>query len=68
MSQCELDQGNIINFTDEEVSPEYCQAMEDFMKQNAEHDCQEVENLVKKKLNRIDFTTCCISRRLAKAR
>jgi hypothetical protein len=49
MSQCELDQGNIINFTDEELSAEYCQAMEDFMKQNVEHDCQEVENLVKKK-------------------
>jgi hypothetical protein len=49
MSQCDLDQRNTINFTDEELSPEYCQAMEDFMKQNAEHDCQEVENLVKKK-------------------
>jgi hypothetical protein len=49
MSRCELDKGNIINFTDEELSPEDCQATEDFMKQNVEHNCQEVENLVKKK-------------------
>jgi hypothetical protein len=30
MSQCELDKNNIIDFTDEELSPEDCQAMEDF--------------------------------------
>jgi hypothetical protein len=47
MSQCELDKGNIIDFTDEELSPEYHQAMEDFMKQRAERDHQEVEKLMK---------------------
>jgi hypothetical protein len=49
MSQCELDKGNIIDFTDEELSPEDCQAMEDFMKQRAERDRQEVEKLMKQK-------------------
>jgi hypothetical protein len=47
MSQCELDKGNIIDFTDEELSPEDRQAMEDFMKQKAERDRQEVEKLMK---------------------
>jgi hypothetical protein len=42
MSQCELDKGNIIDFTDEELSPEDRQAMEDFMKQKAERDRQEL--------------------------
>jgi anti-sigma factor RsiW len=50
MSQCELDQGNIINFTDEELSAEDRQAMEDFMKQRAERDRQEVEKLMKQKV------------------
>jgi hypothetical protein len=36
MSQCELDKGNIIDFTDEELSPVDRQAMEDFMKQMIE--------------------------------
>jgi hypothetical protein len=49
MSQCELDKGNIIDFTDEELSPKDCQAMEDFMKQRAERDRQEVEKLMKQK-------------------
>jgi hypothetical protein len=35
--------------TDEELSPEDCQAMEDFMKQRAERDRQEVEKLTKQK-------------------
>jgi hypothetical protein len=50
MSQCELDKGNIIDFTDEELSPEDRQAMEDFMKQRAEQDRQEVEKLMKQKV------------------
>jgi hypothetical protein len=49
MSQCELDKGNIIDFTDEELSPEDRQAREDFMKQRAERDRQEVEKLMKQK-------------------
>jgi hypothetical protein len=49
MSQCELDKGNIIDFTDEELSPENHQAMQDFMKQRAEQDRQEVEKLMKQK-------------------
>jgi hypothetical protein len=32
MSWCELDKNNIVNFTDEELSLEYRQDMEDFMK------------------------------------
>jgi hypothetical protein len=47
VSQCELDKGNIIDFTDEELSPEDRQDMEDFMKQRAERDRQEVEKLMK---------------------
>ena len=35
MSRCELDENNIVDFTDEELSPEDRQAMEDFMKQEA---------------------------------
>jgi anti-sigma factor RsiW len=46
MSQCELDKGNVTDFTDEELSPEDRQAMEDFMKQRAERDRQEVEKLM----------------------
>jgi tellurite resistance protein len=38
----------IINFTDDELSPEARQAMEDFMKQKAEQDCQELEERMKK--------------------
>jgi hypothetical protein len=49
MSQCELDKGNIFDFTDEELSPGDCQAMEDFMKQKAERDRQELEERMKKK-------------------
>jgi anti-sigma factor RsiW len=49
MSRCELDKDNIVDFTDEELSPEDRQAMEDFMKQRAERDCQEVEKLMKEK-------------------
>jgi anti-sigma factor RsiW len=49
MSQCEINKGNIIDFTDEELSPEACQAMEDFMKQKAEQDRQELEERMKKK-------------------
>jgi hypothetical protein len=49
MSQCEINKGNIIDFTDEELSPEDRQAMEDFMKQRAERDRQEVEKLMKDK-------------------
>jgi hypothetical protein len=49
MSQCELDKGNIIDFTDEELSLEDRQAMEDFMKKRAERDRQEVEKLMKQK-------------------
>jgi hypothetical protein len=49
MPQCELDKGNIIDFTDEELSPKDRQAMEDFMKQKAERDRQEVEKLMKQK-------------------
>jgi hypothetical protein len=57
MSQCDLDKGNIIDFTDEELSPEVRQAMEDFMKQRAERDCQEVEKLMKEKAakNRLHY-------------
>jgi hypothetical protein len=47
MSQCELDKGNVTDFTDEVLSPEDRQAMEDFMKQRAERDRQEVEKLMK---------------------
>jgi hypothetical protein len=36
MSQCDLNKNNIIDFTNEELSPEDYQAMEDFMKQRAE--------------------------------
>jgi anti-sigma factor RsiW len=50
MSQCELDKGNIVDFTDEELSPEDRQAMEDFMKQKAKQDRQELEKLMKKKV------------------
>jgi hypothetical protein len=50
MSQCELDKGNIIDFTDEYLSPEDRQAMEDFMKQRPERDRQEVEKLMKQKV------------------
>jgi hypothetical protein len=32
MSWCELDKNNIVSFTDEELSLEYRQDMEDFMK------------------------------------
>jgi hypothetical protein len=49
MSQCELDMGNIVDFTDEELSPEDRQAMEDFMEQRAERDRQELEECMKKK-------------------
>jgi hypothetical protein len=35
MSWCELDKGNIIDFADEELSPEDRLAMEDFMKQSS---------------------------------
>jgi hypothetical protein len=49
MSLCEINKGNIIDFTDEELSPEDRQAMEDFMKQRAERDRQEVEKLMKEK-------------------
>jgi anti-sigma factor RsiW len=49
MSQCEINKGNIIDFMDEELSPEDHQAMEDFMKQRAERDRQEVEKLMKQK-------------------
>jgi hypothetical protein len=49
MSRCELDKYNIVDFTDEEVSSEDRQAMEDIMKQRAKRDCQEVEKLMKKK-------------------
>jgi hypothetical protein len=49
MSQCEINKGNIIDFTDEELSPEHRQAMEDFMKQKAERDRQELEERMKKK-------------------
>jgi anti-sigma factor RsiW len=49
MSQCEINKGNIIDFTDEELSPEDRQAMGDFMKQRAERDRQEVEKLMKEK-------------------
>jgi hypothetical protein len=49
MSPRELDMGNIINFIDEELSPEDCQAMEDLMQQRAEQDRQEIEKLMKKK-------------------
>jgi hypothetical protein len=49
MFQCELDKGNIIDFTDEELSHEDRQAMEDFMKQKAEQDHQELEKLMKQK-------------------
>jgi hypothetical protein len=48
-SQCELDKGNIIDFTDEKLPLEDRQAMEDFMKQRAERDRQEVEKLMKQK-------------------
>jgi hypothetical protein len=47
MSQCELDKGNVTDFTDEVLSPKDRQAMEDFMKQRAERDRQEVEKLMK---------------------
>jgi hypothetical protein len=46
MFQCELDKGNIIDFTDEELWHEDHQAMEDFMREKAE---QEVEKLMKKR-------------------
>jgi anti-sigma factor RsiW len=49
MSQCELDKNNIIDFTDEEISPEDRQSMEDFMKKKAEQDRQELEERMKKK-------------------
>jgi anti-sigma factor RsiW len=49
MSQCDLDNGNIIDFTDEELSPEDRHAMEDFMKQRTERDRQEVEKLMNEK-------------------
>jgi anti-sigma factor RsiW len=49
MSQCEINKVNIIDFTDEELSPEDRQAMEDFLKQKAERDRQEVEKLMKQK-------------------
>jgi hypothetical protein len=49
MSQFEIDKNNIINFTDEELSPEDRQDMENFMKQRAEQDRQEVEKLMQQK-------------------
>jgi hypothetical protein len=49
MSQCEINKGTIIDFTDEELSPEDRQAMEDFMKQKAKQDHQELEERMKKK-------------------
>jgi hypothetical protein len=49
MSRCELDKDNIVNFTDEELSHEDRQAMENFMNQRAERDPQEVEKLMKEK-------------------
>jgi hypothetical protein len=49
MFQCELDKGNIIDFTDEELSPEDRQAMEDFIKQKAEENREELEKLMKQK-------------------
>jgi anti-sigma factor RsiW len=49
MSQCELDKNNIIDFMDEELSPEDRQVVEDFMKQRVERDRQEVEKLMKQK-------------------
>jgi hypothetical protein len=50
MSQCEINKGNIINFMDEELSPEDRQAMDDFMKQKAVQDRQELEERMKKKV------------------
>jgi hypothetical protein len=50
MSRCKLYKGNIVDFTDEELSREDRQAMEDFMKQRAEQYRQEVEKLMKKKV------------------
>jgi hypothetical protein len=47
MSQCEINKGNIIDFMDEELSPEDRQAMDDFMKQK-EQDRQELEERMKK--------------------
>jgi hypothetical protein len=49
VSQCEINKGNIMDFTDEELSPKDRQAMEDFMKQKVERDRQELEERMKKK-------------------
>jgi hypothetical protein len=73
MSQCEIHKNNVIDFTDEELSTEDRQDIEDFMKQRVERDHQEVEKLMKEKAeNEVkkikDFTTCCTSRRIMKAR
>jgi hypothetical protein len=36
MSRCELDKGNKVDFTDEQLAPEDRQAMEDFMKRRCQ--------------------------------
>jgi hypothetical protein len=66
-SNTELEKANIIDITNEELSLEDRQAMEEFMKKKAEQDRQAIKELMKEMAEKINSTTCRTSRRIIMA-